>query len=390
MRIAVIGNLAGVGYTMAKLQRRKGLNIDLFIGTSEWNPQWEDGIFQPKPEWVFEIGSAKSSLIGKVQRYISWGFIINKLVNYDILVSLTGTLCSSRISRYLWMERKIKPYIAVATGSDIREVAVENSKRGEMMRRFFQNASKTFLLNIDMVELIPRLGLQNAEYLPFMIDTDKYSPKTQKDSSNRDYVTFFMPSHLDWGVTDNALGRNSTKGNDRFIRAFARYVKEGGKAKAIILDRGLDRHLAKKLIADLGITDYVVFKPEMKKNELIEQIREVDVVVDQFDVGAFGVTMPEAMACGKPVMIYLKTHCLDLCYPERPPVFNAHTEDEIYQQIKMAADLEYCQQMGKQARQWIMKYHHWEKIIDRLIVYYELLTGKYVEKAHCPDPIKPM
>ena len=110
---------------------------------------------------------------------------------------------------------------------------------GRLMRLFFQRAARTLLLNLDMVDLTERAGLVGAEFFPFMIDTEKYSTgAVDRAYGSPDHLLFFMASHLDWGVVDNAAGRNSTKRNDRFIKAFARYVSERGRGHAVILDRG--------------------------------------------------------------------------------------------------------------------------------------------------------
>jgi glycosyltransferase involved in cell wall biosynthesis len=228
-----------------------------------------------------------------------------------------------------------------------------------------------------MIELKDKLELKNAEFFPFGIDTEKYSPKqVERDYVPQGHLLFFMPSHLDWGVTDNKPGRNSTKGNDRFIRAFARYVKEYGNAHAVILDRGPDKEIAKQLVAELGISNSTTFLPEMHKRELVRHFQMADVVVDQFEVGAFGFTGLEVMACAKPVLIYLKNECVDQCYPERPPVLNARTEEQIYQQIILVSGKVFRDELGLKAREWILKYHDGRQVAERLIAHYQSIIRR--------------
>ena len=246
------------------------------------------------------------------------------------------------------------------------------------MRLFFRRAARTLLLNIDMVDLPKTLGLPNARFFPFLIDTDKYSPQPVARTYGReDETLFFMPSHLDWGQTDRQPGRTSTKGNDRFIRALARYLKEGGRAKALILDRGTDQEAARRLVAELGLNEKVIFLPEMDKKGLIEHYRLADVVADQFDMGAFGTTGLEAMSCGKPLMIHIDRDRAERCYSAPPPVLYARSEEEILQRIRETADRDLLADMGRRARQWIIDHHQGRMLAQRLIALYEeILAGK--------------
>ena len=386
MRIALIGNIAGVGYIWTKLLRRKGVNADLYLAPWEWRPDWEDDSHET--DWVHPYGRPIPSFsflpptIRDRVRNISWRLIerllVRKLLGYDLVNSFTGSLFFSPASiRVFGIERR-KPYIACATGSDLTEVAVQAGERGKQMRQFFQQSARTLLLNANMIELSRKLSFQNSEFFPFLIDTEKYSPGVvDKEYGSKKQTLFYMVSRLDWGLLDNAPGRNSTKGNDRFIRAFARYVKENGNAYLVFADKGADREPARQLVSDLGISSQVSIIPEMRKNEFIRHIRMADVVVDQFDIGGFGMGALEAMACAKPVLIYLKDHCVAECYSEYPPILNARTEEEIYEQIKRAMNPKFQNEIGRSAREWILKYHDWNIVGDRLIRLYADVLAKW-------------
>ena len=382
-KVALIGNLAGGAYMMFRPIRGKGVNSHLFLARSESGisrPEWENRQFLSQNlDFLHEYGRKQYPSVGSIMKLFQFfqnqlAFLSTcfELIQFDLIQSFTGSLFLSPFWILIFGVFRKKPYIACATGSDIREVALQRGLRGQLMRYFFRRAAKTLLLNLDMVEIKTKLGLNNAEFFPFMIDTQKFRPRfVRREYAPKRKILFFMPSHLDWGVTDNVPGRSSTKGNDRFICAFARYVKENDNAHLVILDRGPDREIAKQLISQLGISSCVTFLPEMQKEELVKHFRMADVIVDQFDVGAFGTTGLEAMACAKPVMIYIKNHCADQCYSERPPVLNAQSEKEIYQQISLLHDKNYREQIGRKARSWIIKYHDADRVADRLIGIYE-------------------
>lgn len=387
MNVALLGNIAGNAYTWSKALRAGGLPVSLYLNDKElgvFGPGWEDGdAFGEKlPEWIHQYpGGAGNNgrtpgMLERRFRYV-WAEpdrrqLLQNLLTYDLVHSFSGSLFFYLGPIWEFGVRRRQPYIACATGSDLREVAMSGGMSGRLMRLFFQRATRTLLLNLDMVDLTERAGLTRSEFFPFMIDTEKYSPGTvERTYGSPEDLLFFMPSHLDWGVVDNAAGRSSTKGNDRFIRAFARYVSENNRAHAVILDRGADRGVARELVEELGIGRHVTMLPQMPKNELVRHYRMADVIVDQFDVGAFGTTGLEAMSCGKPLMIYINNSCADQCYPERPPVLNARTEDEILEQIKLASVGSFRSEIAGNAREWILKYHKSSLVADRLISIYE-------------------
>ena len=159
---------------------------------------------------------------------------------------------------------------------------------------------------------------------PFRLPVRKiYS--TKKRAANTSLV-FFHYSRLDWRSTKNDGNRKSTKGNDRFIRAFVKAINDGLNARCVILRRGKDCDLAQKLIREIGGEKYFEWRESLSLPELVEQIERSDIVVDQFDIGGFGAGAIEAMALAKPIMIYLDMASLQLSYDEGPPVLNCRTE----------------------------------------------------------------
>ncbi len=387
-RVVLIGNLAGTAYAMLRPLARKGIDARLFVSRAEKTmalPQWEDPELKgSRPDWLHVYGPApggsalgSGSIIRRLQSLLARIDTARRLLGADLIHSFTGSLFQSWLWVLLFGVLKLKPYIACATGSDIRELAQGSGARSVLMRLYFRRAARTLLLNLDMGPLADGLGLSNAEFFPFAIDTRKYSPQpVARRYGQEGELLFFMPSHLDWGVTDDAPGRNSTKGNDRFLRAFARALAEGARAHLVLLDRGPDRLVARELIEELGIAKSVTFLGEMPKNELVELFRMADVVVDQFDVGAFGATGLEAMACGKPVMIHINDQCAARCYAELPPVLNCRSEAEILDAIRRARDVAWREEIGQKARAFIVRHHDAEAVGDRLIeLYARILAG---------------
>jgi len=273
---------------------------------------------------------------------------------------------------------KLPPIINVATGSDIMELSKERSTKGLIYRLYLSKVKLNWCPAYpEAIKNILELNIPNVIFMkyPYFFNEETISLANKSD---KELITFFHPSNIDWGETDSRNGRKSTKGNDKFIRAFAKALKNGLNAKCIMLDRGPDKELAKKLIRELGVEKRIIWKSQLNREELRKEYEISDVVVDQFDVGGLGGISVEAMACGKPVMTYVNINCLKILYTELPPLLNCKTEEEIYEQIIKCQDRIYLQELGQKSYNWAYKNHHWKNCLDQFLFYYSLLTGHII------------
>lgn len=376
MKIAILGNLVNVGYRMAKFLCQKGVEADLYLRPNEADPSWEENHYEDGTG-IKTYGYAHlafSLMPIRTSKYIIDRLnLLRKLSQYDIIQKVCGGLRSLDLTYLTLLKR---PYTALATGSDLRELAIQDSVAGRRTLSSFRKARVLFLSTPDLIETANELELSNWVYLPHPIDTERYCPfEYQLNKPNFDTV-FFHASRLDWSYTGADRVLAGLKYNDRFIRAFARYIREGHNSLVIVVDYGVDKEKTKDLVRELGIENNVEFIPPMTKSSLISYYNGADVVIDQFGAGWFGLVALEAMSCVKPVMAYVNKQYSELVYPEGPPILNCRTEDEIYHQLLKAGDKEYREQLGRQAREWILKYHHWEKVIDKLIFHYETILGR--------------
>src|SRR5213593_1025734 len=102
----------------------------------------------------------------------------------------------------------------------------------------------------------------------------------------------------------------------------------------------------------------IVWVSPVPKNMLIKYYNAADVVLDQFTLGSWGTSTPEAMACEKPVLMFYKKDYIIRSFGEEPPILNSFTEDEIYSNlIKITRNREFAIELGKKSREWIIRTH---------------------------------
>lgn len=368
-RIAVLGNICNYGYKYATAFRKKGINIHLIISKKELlSSNLLERISELNgglPEWikVYDNSLEADKFYARILS-LALKFKILRLIfllrSFDFIFAITTD--SSYYAQFSG-----RPYILHAIGSDIRELWESRDakiRQGYLTIRSIKKARLVYIA-FDRIffEKIKRLGIKNTKFLYMPIDTDKFKPlSTQGKQENT--LLFLHPTILDW--TRKGTKKHGFKGNDRFLRAFARFLKEGVNARLIMPDRGPDKEETKQLVRELGIEKYIEFYRPMPEDELIELYQKCDVVVDQFEIGSFGVITLEAMSCAKPVIVYVDEECCKKAYAQLPPILNARSEDEIYGALVKSQNAELRNSMGAQARQWILENHASDRVVNSL------------------------
>ena len=104
-------------------------------------------------------------------------------------------------------------------------------------------------------------------------------------------------------------------------------------------------------------------------DEMIEEIKKADLVVDQTLLGGYGIFAIESMSLGKSVVCYVRDDLLKN-YPGLP-IINANP-DTIYEQLKkVLTNPSGLEEIGKRGREYVKKVHHPKIIAQKLIDIYE-------------------
>ena len=366
MKVVQVLNMAQNGYHLAKALRRNGVDCDLVISSGDFGmalPMWEELDVEMDP---YDIDFNKLLQRYELPHWIKIWYssdlrsnpfrianLFHMTRNYDLL--------HLHVPSMAWFQFKGKPYVVHESGW-VRTIVSGMRPIEKLGRRSYTRADSVIWTNPDTRPLVEAVGYKRADFIPFVIDPDKYKPITIEKNHE---LLFFHPARQIWDV----------KGNDKLFRAFARFINHGYQATLRCVDWGYEDDIvaAKQLVKVLKIEKYIEWVPPYSKPNLIKVYNQADAVFDQFILGSGGTACYEAMSCGKPVVIYLNEENRK-CFGEMPPVMNGKTVDAIFKTMIHLTQPDIRKKIGQAGRRFTMKHLHPDVIAHSLIqVYMEIL-----------------
>jgi glycosyl transferase family 1 len=174
------------------------------------------------------------------------------------------------------------------------------------------------------------------------------------DELQSDFLVFH-PARQHW---ESQRHPSWEKGNDIFLKGFARFVKTARpRAAAVLVDWGKTVAQSRALIEELGIADRIRWIKPQNAAGMAAYIQASDVLADQFFLGAWGSTMPRALYLGTPAMIYVNESIHRWCFPEMPPVVNTESVEAVHAALCRLVDETYRREISVAGRAWYDKYH---------------------------------
>ncbi|MDP4092260.1 MAG: glycosyltransferase [Bacillota bacterium] len=278
-----------------------------------------------------------------------------------------------------------KSYVAYEHGT-IRNIPFQDTVQGRLCALTYREADRVCITNADNIKAAIKLRLNNYGFIPHPINedfmkNDKITTELERElhsSLDSDFI-IFHPSRQHW---EEQRHPDWEKGNDIFIKGFAEFIKcVNPRGAAILVDWGAKVEQSKELLVKLGVANRVKWIKPLPNRMMIRYIRATDMLADQFYLGAFGSTMPKALACGKPSMLYLDCSLHRWCFEEMPPVLNTRTEQDVFSELKkLYLNSEWRSKLCKDGLAWYEKYHSNKVIQDTLLNVY----GRIIQDKTCP------
>lgn len=341
MKILIAGNLANMGYEIAKSLRNYGIDAWLLMPKTPFvsedpktifpelvksgYPKWI--VFFDKQERKFNRNNWKIQLIKEMRKKSYDGIIA--LTEFSIFATFSG-----------------KPYASYSTGNDMRELAFEKSIKGLLYRLSYKKAKLIIWGEPYKKPLLKKLKIEKKAFFATVPRTINLLSQENSNEKYHDRFTIFHPTAQDWNYKNNKI----------FLEAFIKICNKHSKIHLILSERGPNIDEAKKLLSSSTSTkDKYEFVPWLNLNELKNYYNQADLIVDQFGVGSFGMITVESMSIGKPVMLKINEDLFNEFYPAKPlGLLNVDSEEKIiYYLEKLIQDKNFRIKCSEENKEWI-------------------------------------
>ncbi len=186
------------------------------------------------------------------------------------------------------------PLIVSAWGSDV--YAFGDTRIGRMILRYnFSKADRILSTSEVMKRRVQEFSNKEIQVTPFGVDVD-----------------LFVPGKVDCPFFDNAelvFGMIKTMeyiyGVDLVLHAFKRVVQQfpEKRIKLLLVGGGDPDQRFRELAIQIGVSDLVRFTGRIEQSEVPHYHQMIDVFLNPSRAESFGVSVLEAMACGRPVIV---------------------------------------------------------------------------------------
>jgi glycosyltransferase involved in cell wall biosynthesis len=331
MKILHVGNIASVGYYLSLKLREMGVHADVF----DWRQT--QIITRSGDNWVLRPSKSKGGFYSLTSLQIGKYDIIHlHYLHSDI------NLIQS-LKHFMRAGTPIKIVHAHDSVNDGTKEFIPRIKSAIV--RF--GAKAIFYSTPNILENIDRFPLKKI-FLPNPIDTSLFKPIEGTVYPNR---------VLCWVKLD------PDKGYEKILEA----IRLCPEVKFDIPEIGSLIHEIKP-----QLPDNAQFIPPCPHNKAPELINKYPLTLEQFIVGAFGISGLEAMSCGKPVVCYWKRK-YDNFYSKACPVISAKEPDEIAKKIRQT--LADPSNIGTTSREWVVKNHSLNVVAKELFTEYSKILN---------------
>ena len=380
MRVALIDNMNNNFFAIARYFRDLDIQVDLFL-----IPNSMPAIFLPgndsytdieEIDWIkiFPVGYGFSSYVFPINNILkktfqnydkiiacgqSVGLLSRAGIKTDIFIPYGADLFNFPIFQIRKVSRKIVRFVPSLIMALLRSKYQKQGIKaaGVTIVNMNWGVAKAAVEKLDIEVLnLPRLMIyEEPNTLQFGVQAFDFLSKS-------DFVVYSPTRHL-WKTNSDPIDDfniyGGVKRNDKLIRAFAEVIRNKlfKNPKLIFFEYGTDVRHSKLLVADLGISDFVVWFPEMPRKQILLGMLRADFVADQFREGmsatSAGVTN-EAISCGVPVISNTDGAIFD---PSDPyygcPILQALTVEEIYYYFHdYSKDKQKYIELGRSSKNW--------------------------------------
>jgi glycosyltransferase involved in cell wall biosynthesis len=358
------GGVTGVVYQLSRVLARRGHTVTIYTTDFELDEEFIDSLEGVK---VYPFRSIKLGRIG-FGFYFTPGMIQRfrkEIKNFDI-IHMHHYITFQNVVACHYAQKYNIPYLLQAHGGVARQLGrkwVNKFHDTLFGYRILKGASRLIVLTPVEAGQYKSMGLSEdkIEVVPNGIDLSEFEKLPPRGEFRRKYG--LIPSQK----IILFLGRiHKIKGLDLLAKAFADLSKPLNSIRLVIVGPD-DGHLSslKKLIADLKISDKVLFTGPLYGQEKLKAYVDADVYVLPSVYETFPVTVLEAWACGTPVVVTDRCGIADVINGQGGLVVPYDKEQLQQALLHMLDDDKMRLRFAEKGRLLVREKFNWERIVEQ-------------------------
>lgn len=387
MKVALINNMNNNFFALTRFLRDKGVDAHLFQVDSldpHFKPECDSYDITNISSYIHPIANIGFRDFFRLPLSLKMRYQLSKLKNalknFDLVVACGGLAILERAG--------IKIDVFIPHGGDLYQSPFmfeycikKHFPYSTLMRQYIKYQRRAIeksraiiaLASIDrhMHDALIRLNEKWLDWaIPMVYPLDTVQTGKWDYLQEHDFI-LFSHSRQGWKTAMDY------KGNDRAIRAFARFIKVQSQFTnpiMVLFDYGPDVAASKELIKELNIQKFVHWMPTMHRKFIYEGLKKASLVFDYFhdEVVCFGGVTFEAFSCSAPVIGNSKLKAVDIKHTV--PLVHAYTEDEILNVLlDYGNNIQRYKDYGKLSRNWFDE-NVGSGLVDKYIALFQYLS----------------
>jgi glycosyltransferase involved in cell wall biosynthesis len=265
------------------------------------------------------------------------------------------------------------PFVVSAWGTDLMRFPSKNFLNRAIIKYNLRKADTICATSHTLEKYIHNLVDRKVEVIPFGVDITEFARKEK--TSVECMFTIGCIKALEKIYNINSL-----------VIAFS-YLKHKypeRKLKLVIIGDGSEAKELKEMVNSLGLSHDVEFKGRVPHEEIADCISEFDVFVNLSEYESFGVSVVEAMACHKPVIVSEAEGLKEVVCSERNgSIVNPNNIGQIVLALEKYMLSETLREaIGLNANQRVREIYNWKNNLKQMIgVYNNFSTLRIVKNA---------
>jgi L-malate glycosyltransferase len=255
------------------------------------------------------------------------------------------------------------PYFISVWGSDVYSFPAKSFLHKLILKFNLKKADKIFSTSNVMGEELKKYTSKDISVIPFGIDLNKFFPaKVESPFDKKDIVI----------GTIKAL--EDIYGIEYLIRAF-KWIKNKRPSlpiKLLIVGKGTKENVYKNLVKQLNIEQDTVFTGYVNPEDVNQYQNMINIFVALSLQESFGVSVLEAGACEKPVVVTNIAGFKEIVESEKTGLFvpTCNVQETARAIEKLILDPGLGVSMGKNGRERVKTYYNWNATVISMINIY--------------------